>query len=190
MAARVYRGPHRIRITGRRGATSRSRGTTRTRRGWLARWLLSPWASARGGRCLLRPGRCGGPPLCLSAGCTCQRTRRRSNRPTPCCRPNRSRSRRRRRRPALRRGAGTHGQHERFGPCLGRRERPRLAPRHNASQHGQRLVPLRRMSRMVRLDVVQHVLGVEVGGPAVLASSPCAVTGPIQPRPGADVDCL
>ena len=40
----------RIRITGRRGATSRSRGTTRTRRGWLARWSLFPWASARGGR--------------------------------------------------------------------------------------------------------------------------------------------
>ena len=43
---------------------------------------------------------------------------------------------------------------------------------------------------MVPLDVVQQVLGVEVGGPAVLASSPCAVTRPIQPRPGADVDRL
>ena len=43
---------------------------------------------------------------------------------------------------------------------------------------------------MVPLDVVQQVLGVEVGGPAVLASSPCAVTSPIQSRPGADVDRL
>ena len=167
-----------------------SRGTTRTRRGWLARWPLSPWASARGGRCLLRPGRCGGLPLCLSAGSTCRRTPRRSHRPTPCCRPNRSTSRCRRRHPALRRGAGTRGHYEPPGPRLGRRERPRLAPRHNASQHGQRLVPLRRISRMVPLGVVQQVLGVEVGGPAVLASSPCAVTSPIQPRPRADVDRL
>ena len=67
---------------------------------------------------------------------------------------------------------------------------PRLAPRHNASQHGQRLVPLCRISHMVPLDVVQQVLGVEVGRPAVRASFPCAVTSPIQPRPGADVDRL
>ena len=116
--------PRRIRISGRRGATSRFRGTTRTRRGRPARWPLSPWASAQGGRRLLRPGRCGGLPLCLSAGCTCRQTPRRSHCPTPCCRPNRSRSCRRRRRPALRRRAGTRGQHERSGPRLGRRKRP------------------------------------------------------------------
>ena len=146
--------PRRIRITGRRGATSRFRGTTRTRRGRPARWPLSPWASAPGGRRLLRPGRCGGLPLCLPAGCTCRRTPRRSHCPTPCCRPNRSRSCRRRRRPALRHRAGTRGQREHSGRRLGRRGRPRLAPRHNASQHGQRLVPLRWISRMVPLDVV------------------------------------
>ena len=158
MAACVDPGPRRIRTTGRRGATSRFRGTTRTRRGRPARWPLSPWASARGGRRLLRPGRCGGLPLCLSAGCTCRRTPRRSQCPAPCCRPNRSRWSRRQQRPALRRGAGIRGQHERSGPRLGRRKRPRLAPRHNTSQHGQRLVPLRRISRMVPLDVVEQVL--------------------------------
>ena len=111
--------PRRIRITGRRGAHSRFRGTTCTRRGRPARWPLSPLASGRGGRRLLRPGRCGGPTLGLSAGCTCRRTPRRSHCPTLCYRPNRSRSRRRRRRPALCRRAGTRGQHERSGPRLG-----------------------------------------------------------------------
>ena len=43
---------------------------------------------------------------------------------------------------------------------------------------------------MVPLDVVQQVLGVEVGRPAVRASFPSAVTSPIQPRPGADIDRL
>ena len=43
---------------------------------------------------------------------------------------------------------------------------------------------------MVPLKVVQHVSGVEVGGPAVLADCPRAVTGSIQPRLGADVDHL
>ena len=43
---------------------------------------------------------------------------------------------------------------------------------------------------MVPLDVDQQVLGVELGRPAVRASFPCAVTSPIQPRPGADVDRL
>ena len=45
-------------------------------------------------------------------------------------------------------------------------------PRHNAGQHGQCLVPLCRISRMVTLEVVQQVLGVEVGGPAMLAGFP------------------
>ena len=43
---------------------------------------------------------------------------------------------------------------------------------------------------MVPLEVVQQVLGVEVGGPAVLAGFPRAVTSPIQPRLGEDVDRL
>ena len=43
---------------------------------------------------------------------------------------------------------------------------------------------------MVPLDVIKQVLGVEVGGPALRASFPCAVTSPIQPRPEADVDRL
>ena len=44
MAARRIGAPRRIRITGRRGATSRFRVTIRTRRGRPARWPLTPWA--------------------------------------------------------------------------------------------------------------------------------------------------
>ena len=74
--------------------------------------------------------------------------------------------------------------------ALRRCERPPLASWHDAGQHGYRLVPLSRISPMVPLKVVQQVLGVEVGGPAVLAGFPRAVTRSIQPRPGADVDPL
>ena len=151
---------------------------------------MSLWVPARGGRRQLRPGRCGRPPLGLSAGRTCRRTPRRSHRPTLCCRPHCSRLCRRLQRPSPLCRAGTRGQHERSGSRLGLCERPRLASRHNAGQHGQRLVSLCRISRLVPLEVVQQVLGVEVGRPAVLAGFPCAVTSPIQPTPGADVDRL
>ena len=43
---------------------------------------------------------------------------------------------------------------------------------------------------MFPLKVVQQVPGVEVGGPAVLAGSPRALTSSSQPRPRADVDHL
>ena len=88
------------------------------------------------------------------------------------------------------RRAGTHGHRQRSGPRLGRCERPHLASLHNAGQHDYRLVPLSQISPMVPLKVVQQVTGVEVGGPAVLAGFPRAVTSSIPSRPGADVDHL
>ena len=123
-------------------------GTTRAPRGRLARRPLSPWVTASGGRRRPGPDTCSARSHGSAARRTCPRAprrnrRRRPIRPTLC---------RRLRRPLPSRRTCTHGHRKRSGPCLRRCERPRLASWHNAGQHGHHLVPLSRISPMVRAE--------------------------------------